>query len=72
MSESQSISIVVNGKPMTAPRGMTLLELVRSLDLDKSRVAAEVNKEVVRRSDHASRVLAAGDRIEIVTFVGGG
>jgi sulfur carrier protein len=38
----------------------------------KGRCAVEVNREIVPRSQHAERVLAEGDAIEVVTFVGGG
>jgi thiamine biosynthesis protein ThiS len=34
--------------------------------------AVEVNRAVVARREHATRTVAAGDRVEIVTLVGGG
>jgi len=69
---SASITITVNGKAREVPSGMTLEALVAELGLDKARVAAEVNLEVVRKAGYGGRVLAEGDRVEIVTFVGGG
>ena len=35
-------------------------------------VAVERNREIVPRAQHATTLLAAGDRLELVTFVGGG
>ncbi|MCA8940311.1 MAG: sulfur carrier protein ThiS [Planctomycetes bacterium] len=65
------MKIVVNGKEQDFA-GSTVEELVAGLKLDRSRVATELNKEIVRRADYPSTTLKEGDRIEIVTFVGGG
>lgn len=46
--------------------------MLRALDLPESRVAVERNRALVRKTDYADTALADGDRIEIVTFVGGG
>ena len=50
----------------------TLAELISELDLPVARIAVELNREVVRRSDWGSTMLKDEDRIEIVHFVGGG
>ena len=50
----------------------TLAELITELDLPVARIAVELNREVVRRSDWDSTMLKDEDRIEIVHFVGGG
>ena len=54
------------------PEGATVGELVRRLALAPERVAVEVNREVLRRARWEEAVLAEGDRVEIVHFVGGG
>jgi len=46
--------------------------LVNDLGLDARNVAVEINREIVKKAGYASTVLGAGDRIEIVHFVGGG
>jgi len=46
--------------------------LIAAMDLEPTRVAIEVNHKVVRRNDWAETTLQAGDRVEIVHFVGGG
>ena len=50
----------------------TLAELITALDLPVARIAIELNRDVVRRSDWDSTMLKDEDRIEIVHFVGGG
>jgi sulfur carrier protein len=47
-------------------------ELVESLQLSPRQVAVEINLELVPRAQHGGHVLAAGDRVEIVSLVGGG
>ena len=56
---------------MVSP-GTTVAALIAELGLADRRVAVERNREVVPRAQHASTELAAGDRLELVTFVGGG
>ena len=67
-----SIEVIVNGAPRTIAAGVTVLGLIEDLGLSGRPVAVERNREVVPRANHATTALAAGDRIEIVTFVGGG
>ena len=50
----------------------TLAALVDELGLDRRKVAIERNLEIAPRSQHTAIALAEGDRIEIVSFVGGG
>ena len=67
------IEIVVNGEARRVPEGSSVTELLRLLGLgDRSRLAVERNREVVPRAQQAATRLAPGDRVEIVTFVGGG
>ena len=67
------IEIVVNGEARLVPEGASLADLLGLLGLaDRSRLAVERNRQVVPRAQLAATALAAGDRVEIVTFVGGG
>lgn len=66
------IRIVVNGEERTVPTGLSLVDLIRSLNLEPSRVAVELNREIVRREAWTETVVAGGARLEIVQFVGGG
>lgn len=71
MSE-QPIDIIVNGQPRSVPAGTTVAGLLAELDLGDRRVAVERNRDVVPRAEHAHTALEPGDRVEVVTFVGGG
>lgn len=64
--------VSVNGEARTLPEGATLAQLVRELGLEKNPIAIELNRTVVPRDRHDSTPLAEGDRLEIVTLVGGG
>lgn len=67
-----SIEVIINGESRTVLQGTTVAALIDELGLADRRVAVERNREVVPRAEHASTVLAAGDKLELVTFVGGG
>jgi sulfur carrier protein len=64
--------LTVNGEPHEVPDQTTVRQLVELLDLAGGPVAVERNGEVVPRADHPTAVLAEGDAVEIVHFVGGG
>lgn len=65
------MKVYVNGEPREV-KASTLAGLITELDLPVARIAIELNREVVRRSDWDSTMLKDEDRIEIVHFVGGG
>jgi len=66
------VAILVNGQEQPLPRGATLLAVLETAGLTGRPVAVEVDGVVVPRSRFADRRLTGGERIEIVTFVGGG
>ena len=67
-----SLEVVLNGQPRAIAEGQTLLDLVRSLDLEPTRVAVELDGRIVKRDHWAETPLQAGARLELVQFVGGG
>jgi sulfur carrier protein len=64
--------VLVNGDEKDFDTAISLRELIEQLDLPVARIAIELNREVVRRSNWGSTMLKDNDRIEIVHFVGGG
>lgn len=64
--------IVVNGETKDVPEGLTVRGLVELLELGGGPVAVERNGDVVPRGEHPAALLAEGDVVEIVHFVGGG
>ena len=67
-----TIDVTVNGESRRIAAGTTVAALLAELGLADRRVAVERNRQVVPRAEHAHVVLAAGDQLEVVTFVGGG
>ena len=66
------MEIQLNGETREFADNLTIENLLAALELEPTRVAIELNRDVVRRPDWADTVLRDGDRIEIVHFVGGG
>ena len=66
------MQILLNGKPTTVKTDTTINDLLAQLDLTGKRVAVEINRQIVPRSQHASHVVQDGDLIEVVVAVGGG
>jgi thiazole synthase len=66
------LTLHINGEARQQPRPLTVAELLGQLGHDRRRVAVEVNEAVVPAARHAEHRLADGDRVEIVTLVGGG
>jgi len=66
------VKIHVNGQERQTREHATVADLLEELQLAGKPVAVEVNLELVPRESHAEHRLAEGDRLEIVTLVGGG
>lgn len=65
-------TIQFNGQPREIVPGTTVAALLAHLELRPAYVAVEVNLELVPRARHAQHELRQGDRVEVVTLVGGG
>ena len=66
------MNITVNDEPRTVPEGTTLAALLAELGRKAKFCAVERNRKLVPRAEHEACVLGEGDRLEIVTLVGGG
>ncbi len=66
------MEIFVNGESQQVSDGLNIAEVLHMLGLKGKRVAVEVNREIVPRSEHAVWKLRPGDRVEIVQAIGGG
>lgn len=71
-STTETISLTLNGELRRFRAGASVAELVQNIGLDPAKVAVERNLEIVSRSTLTQVLLAEGDRLEIVHFVGGG
>jgi thiamine biosynthesis protein ThiS len=66
------MKLKINGEEREAVDGLSLIGLLESLQIRPGRVVIERNREIVRRDSFGSTMLAEGDVLEIVHFVGGG
>jgi sulfur carrier protein len=66
------MELIINGKAEQLPEGTNAAQLVERLGLSNERLAMEVNREIVPRSNFEAHIFSAGDQIEIVRAIGGG
>lgn len=66
------IHIQVNGEARVSRNGATVADLLHELELKTERVAVELNLEILDRATFAQQSLKDGDRVEILSFIGGG
>ena len=64
--------MLINGQEQTFTQPLTVQELLHHLGYRKNLVAVERNGAIVKRSEYASTMLTDADKLEIVSFVGGG
>ena len=69
---ADALHIQVNGLPRGCRSGSTVGDLLRELEIKTERVAVELNLEILDRKDFDHRSLNEGDRVEILSFIGGG
>lgn len=72
MEAATGIRIRVNGKVRDVPAGTSVAGLLRHLELDGRALVVELNRRIIRLPETEGVRLEAGDRVELVHFVGGG
>ena len=66
------MQITVNGKKYKIKEKQNILMLLKKLGFKMSKVAVEINQDLIPRETYKSVTLKKGDKVEIVTFLGGG
>lgn len=66
------MQVMINGRSQEIEPHLTVADLVARYQLEPKHVAVEINCDLVPRRQFASHIVGEGDRIEIVTLVGGG
>lgn len=66
------MQILLNGNPHDCPGDFTLAQLLEDSGYAGRRVAVEINRQIIPRSQHATTRLQAADQVEIVQAMGGG
>lgn len=64
--------VIVNGKPREMTDQTRVEQLICDLGLAGQACAVEVNQRLVPKREHAGCMLREGDRVEVVTLIGGG
>lgn len=72
LNATNKINIQVNGKATRCDMAIPLPELLLQLQLNPRLIAVEYNGEILHRQYWDSTTMQSGDRLEIVTIVGGG
>jgi sulfur carrier protein len=66
------MNILLNNKIISVSATLTIKGLLAHVDVKKKYYAVEVNEQIVPKSSHATFALKEGDKVEIVTAIGGG
>ena len=66
------MNCTINGEERELPDGTTIEQLLAILEMSDAVCAIEVDKQLVPNRQRGERVLEDGQRVEIVTLIGGG
>ena len=72
MNNLNVAKIQLNGAPYEINKNTNLNELLNKVKIKKSKVAIEVNGEIVEKNKYQNLILNKDDKVEIVNFIGGG
>ena len=72
MLDAVATSITLNGDPYPLDADLRLTALLERLNMRRTRVAVEINHQIVPRARYDETIVRAGDHVEIINFVGGG
>ncbi|MFP4418016.1 MAG: sulfur carrier protein ThiS [Chitinivibrionales bacterium] len=69
---NEAISLTVNGKAETLTAAMDVHAYLLQKNMNPDAVVVEMNREILDKAKYRSTLLAQGDSVEILQFVGGG
>lgn len=64
--------MTINGVKKEFPAGIALTELLLQEGFEKEKIAVELNEQIVPKAAYDTTFLSEADKIEVVSFVGGG
>ena len=64
--------ITVNGNQIQLSSEMSVADYLEQNNYQIKRIAVELNEEILPKYSYSDTMLKDGDRLEVVTFVGGG
>tara|TARA_Y100001936_G_scaffold6655_1_gene5853 strand:- start:430 stop:648 length:219 start_codon:yes stop_codon:yes gene_type:complete len=72
MIKKNKIKIIVNGKQIMVNAKFSIKNVIDKLKMPISKVAIELNREIINKKNINKIFLKTGDKVEIVHFIGGG
>jgi sulfur carrier protein len=66
------MNIIINGEDKSFEEGITLKSIIDSLQIEDKIMAAAVNMEIVKKDQWNEFILQKDDKLELLSFVGGG
>lgn len=69
---SDPITIQLNGEVHELAAQVSITDLIAQLKLSHGRLAVEINREIIPRSEHADTLISNGDVVEVIHAIGGG
>jgi thiamine biosynthesis protein ThiS len=66
------MNLVINGQKQIIKDGTTIIKLLDELKINRLSVAVELNLDIVPKNKYDGTILNEGDKLEIISFVGGG
>lgn len=66
------MNILLNNMPEKLFEGSTIKKLLENKNIKNKYYAVEINRKIIPKSDHETYVIKDGDKIEIITAIGGG
>ena len=66
------MNILLNNKPEKLFDGSTIKKLLENKNIKNKYYAVEINRKIIPKSDHETYIIKEGDKIEIITAIGGG
>jgi len=66
------MNILLNNQPKEFSERLTIKELIEKSNIKSKYYAVEINRILIPKSEHAKHLLRDGDKIEIITAIGGG
>jgi len=67
-----TLSVTINGEPHVLTVGSSVADVITQLSLSGQRIAVELNRCIVPKSQYSQTLLSVDDRLEVVHAMGGG
>lgn len=64
--------VTINGEQRQLSSGLNLIQLLQELKINHATVAVELNLTIIPRGQYDHTILKDGDKLEIISLVGGG